>query len=77
MARCAAAVLVALVAGCAADCTNANWRSRGYNDGYFGHPPQDLRLGRVCPGFADSSYMEGWRAGHDEWDRTIGSYGQD
>lgn len=58
-----------------------NWYQRGYDDGYFGHPPQDLRLTNQCNRFAvpvpGSQYLEGWRAGHDEWDRLMGSYGQD
>ena len=72
-----AALLALLLAGCAVDCTNSDWRARGYNDGYFGHPPQDLRIAAACPAFGQASYLEGWRAGHDEWDRLMGSYGQD
>jgi hypothetical protein len=78
---------LALLSGCAAwatseaDCRGMNWHQRGYDDGYFGNPPQDLRLARDCARFgvqvSESRYLEGWRAGHDEWDRLIGSYGQD
>jgi hypothetical protein len=77
--------LLLLLSGCAAfslseaDCRGMNWHQRGYDDGYFGHPPQDLRLAKLCRPveISDSQYLEGWRAGHDEWDRLIGSYGQD
>jgi len=79
--------LLLLLTGCAAfslseaDCRGMNWYQRGYDDGYFGHPPQDLRLASQCSRFAVAvpgpQYLEGWRAGHDEWDRLIGSYGQD
>jgi hypothetical protein len=77
--------LVLLLSGCAAfslseaDCRGMNWYQRGYDDGYFGHPPQDLRLARACGPvtISQTEYLEGWRAGHDEWDRLIGSYGQD
>lgn len=82
-----ALALLALLSGCAAfplseaDCRPASWRQRGYDDGYFGNLPQDLRLSRECSRFgiqvAQDEYLEGWRAGHDEWDRLIGSYGQD
>jgi Protein of unknown function (DUF2799) len=58
-----------------------NWRERGYDDGFGGHPPQDLRLasacGRVGIRVSESEYLEGWRAGYDEWYRLIGSMGID
>jgi len=64
-----------------ADCRPASWKQRGYDDGYFGNLPQDLRLSQECARFgvqvAQSEYLAGWRDGHDEWDRLIGSYGQD
>jgi hypothetical protein len=73
-----------LVAGCAvfplseADCRPASWQQRGYDDGYFGHLPQDLRLAQECQRFgirvAQEEYLAGWRAGYDEWDRLIGSF---
>ena len=77
--------LVVLLSGCAAfslseaDCRSMNWYQRGYDDGYFGHPPQDLRLAAQCAPVkvTDMDYLAGWRAGHDVWDRIIGSYGQD
>lgn len=68
------ALLAALLAGCAADCTNSDWRGRGYDDGIAGHPPQDLRITRACPGFSQPRYLEGWQAGHDERDRGGGGY---
>jgi hypothetical protein len=77
--------LVFLLSGCAAltlsdaDCRGMNWYQRGYDDGYFGNPPQDLRLAHACRPIkiSETQYLDGWRAGHDEWDRLIGSYGQD
>ena len=75
--------LVLLLSGCAifpvreADCRPASWQQRGYDDGYFGNPPQDMRLIAGCRRFGvevpQSEYLEGWRAGHDEWDRLMGS----
>jgi hypothetical protein len=81
----ARSAIVVLLAGCAAlsetECTSMNWRQRGYDDGYFGHPPQDLRLAAECSRFgikaSESQYLEGWRAGYDEWDRLMGSIGVD
>jgi hypothetical protein len=76
-------LLLALCAlqGCAADCSSRNWRERGYADGFGGHPPQDLRLERHCPRqgvqFSATEYLEGWRDGHDEFDRIQGSIGYD
>jgi len=81
------ALLALLLSGCAifplseADCRPASWQQRGYDDGYFGHPPQDMRLVPECARFgipvAAGEYLEGWRAGHDEWERLIGSIGID
>jgi hypothetical protein len=71
-------MLLALLAACAAfspsetGCRSMDWRSRGYADGYGGHPPQDLRLAQACARFGVAippAYLEGWRAGHDEHDR--------
>jgi hypothetical protein len=63
------------------ECRSMDWRARGYQDGYFGHPPQDLRLARDCARYGirvpEAEYAAGWRDGHDEWDRLMGSYGQD
>ena len=81
------ALLALLLSGCAifplseADCRPASWQQRGYDDGYFGNPPQDLRLVQECRRFgvqvAQSDYLRGWRDGHDEWDRLMGSIGVD
>jgi hypothetical protein len=66
-----------ILAGCAADCRDSNWRSRGYADGFGGNPPQDLRLAPACAGFSQAAYLEGWRDGYDEWYRLMGSIGLD
>ena len=78
-------VLVWALSGCAgfvnneADCRDgsANWRARGYSDGYFGNTPQIVRLEYDCSSFgikvAQTEYLDGWKDGHDEWDRLIGS----
>jgi Protein of unknown function (DUF2799) len=69
MKRAAPIVLLALC-GCAADCTDLNWQSRGYRDGYSGHPPQDLVLMRQCASrgvqVAQADYLKGWADGNDE-----------
>ena len=72
-----------LLSGCAlvplkeADCRPASWRDKGYDDGYFGNPPQDMRLIPECRRFgiavAQDEYLAGWKDGHDEWDRLMGS----
>jgi hypothetical protein len=77
------AVIALLLSGCAllqvseSDCRPASWRERGYSDGYFGNPPQDLRLIQGCRRFgiavAQDEYLAGWRDGYDEWDRLMGS----
>ncbi len=75
----------ALAAGCAlfplgeADCRPPNWRQAGYAHGYAGHLPQDLRLVAECreryaAEVDQMAYLAGWRDGHDEWDRIIGSF---
>ena len=77
-------VLTVFLAGCAlfplgeADCKGVNWRERGYADGFAGHSPQDMRLVPECRKrfgveVPREEYLEGWRDGHDEWYRTIGS----
>jgi len=79
-----ALALLALFAGCAlfplkeADCKGVDWRSRGYADGFGGNPPQDLRLVPECRErfgveVDQEQYFAGWRDGHNEWDRLIGS----
>lgn len=87
MPKAAVAVLALLISACAlfplseADCRPASWQQRGYDDGYFGNPPQDMRLSQECSRFgisvAQSEYEKGWRDGHDEWDRLMGSIGVD
>lgn len=72
------------LAGCAlfpvseAECLPASWQQRGYDDGYFGHLPQDMRLAQACERHGvqvpSENYLVGWRAGHDEWDRLRGSF---
>jgi hypothetical protein len=82
------ALLALLLAGCAifplseADCRPASWQQRGYDDGYFGNPPQDLRLLDECRRrfgiqVPQNEYLQGWRDGHDEWDRLMGSIDMD
>ncbi|HZO00975.1 MAG TPA: DUF2799 domain-containing protein [Burkholderiales bacterium] len=72
------------LAGCAlfplqeADCRGVDWQTRGYADGFAGHPQQYLRLSSECSqrfGVAvpEMEYFKGWRDGHDEWYRMIGS----
>jgi len=79
-----AVFLLALLGGCAlfplseADCKPASWSSRGYADGFGGHPPQDMRLVPECrkrfgTEVAQVEYLAGWKDGHDEWDRLMGS----
>ena len=80
-------MLPLLISACAlfplseADCRPASWQQRGYDDGYFGHPPQNIRLARECRRFAvqvaENEYLRGWHDGHDEWDRLMGSIGVD
>lgn len=76
--------LALLAAGCAAfplseaDCRSDNWQRRGYADGYAGHIPQDMRLVPECRErygleIDRAEYMKGFEAGHDEWERLIGS----
>ena len=79
-----ALLLVCLLAGCAvfplseSECKPADWRARGFNDGYFGNPPQDLRLASECSSryavtVPQNEYLAGWRDGYDEYDRLWGS----
>ena len=79
--------LAALLSGCAAftfteaECRSMNWHQRGHDDGYFGHPTQIVRLTQQCARHgavvAQAEYLKGWEAGHDEWDRLMGSIGVD
>lgn len=61
-----------------ADCKPASWKQRGYDDGFGGHPGQDLRMIPECKRLygvdvPQEEYLAGWRDGHNEWDRLIGS----
>jgi hypothetical protein len=63
-------LLLAFLGGCAVDCTDQNWRERGYLDGFGGAFAQDLRIAPACgAAFSESQYMEGYRDGHDEYER--------
>jgi hypothetical protein len=68
--RRAAPIVLLVLCGCAADCTNPNWQERGYRDGYEGHPPQDMVLARQCGQrgvqVVRADYLKGWDVGHDE-----------
>lgn len=76
-------VLSALLAGCALfpleekDCVGVNWQQRGYADGFAGQFQQYLRLAEECPRFgvtvSEEDYFRGWKDGHNEWDRLMGS----
>jgi len=78
-----ALALICVLGGCAlfplseTDCRPPDWRARGFNDGYFGNPPQDLRLARECSRYGvtlpQNEYLAGWRDGYDEYDRLWGS----
>ena len=72
-----------MLGGCAlfplsqADCSG-DLRQRGYADGFSGAPPQDWRLVEECRrrynvAVPRDVYLAGWRDGHDEWDRIMGS----
>jgi hypothetical protein len=77
------ALLCVLLAGCALfplqekDCVGVNWEQRGYADGFSGQFQQYLRLAEECPRFgvtvSKEDYFRGWKEGHNEWDRLIGS----
>ena len=85
MSRIIVFLLVGAAAGCAlfplgeADCRVADWRKRGYDDGYFGNLPQDMRLSSECRErfgveVNADEYLAGWRDGYDEWYRLMGSF---
>jgi hypothetical protein len=68
--RAALLALACSLCGCAVDCTEQNWRQRGYIDGFGGAFAQDLRIGPACgAAFSESEYMEGYREGYAEYDR--------
>jgi uncharacterized protein DUF2799 len=74
--RLPALILLSLLGGCSAltfseaDCRGMNWQQRGHDDGFGGHPPQDLRLVRQCARYgvqvAQADYAKGWAVGNDE-----------
>jgi hypothetical protein len=77
-------VALGLAGGCAlfplgeADCKVADWRQRGYEHGFAGALPQDMRLIPECRErfgleIAREDYLAGWRDGYNEWDRIMGS----
>jgi hypothetical protein len=64
-----------------ADCRPPSWRQRGYDDGFGGSYPQDLRLIPECRSrygaeVSQAEYLEGWRDGHLEWERLNESMGR-
>jgi hypothetical protein len=76
--------LLLLMGGCAIfpvsepECRVSDWQRVGYEHGYWGYHPQDLRLVPECRERYGvevnvAEYMAGWRDGHDEWYRTRGS----
>ena len=85
--RCWLALVVLALVGCAlfplseADCKPSSWRAKGYDDGFHGMYAQDARYISECARFgvqvAQSEYLAGWRDGHDEWDRLMGSVDMD
>jgi hypothetical protein len=76
-------LLLVLLGACAlfplgeADCRGVNWETRGYQDGYAGHPEQYLRLESECKRFGvvvdEAAYFKGWKDGRFEWDRLMGT----
>jgi hypothetical protein len=62
--------LLSLLSGCAVDCTSLDWQQRGHDDGYGGHPPQDLvlmsRCARVGVQVSQADYLKGYEVGYDE-----------
>jgi hypothetical protein len=71
--------LMLLLSGCAlwplteADCRPPSWQQRGYDDGFGGAPPQDMRLTRECSRLgiqvSEAEYLNGWREGRAELER--------
>jgi hypothetical protein len=47
-----------------------NWQQLGYDHGFGGHPPQDLRVAQQCSKYRvvveEADYARGWAAGNDE-----------
>ena len=80
-----ALICMLLLGGCAlfplseADCRPASWYQRGYDDGFGGNYRQDLRYTQECAArysaqVPTEEYLDGWRDGHREWDRLMGSF---
>ena len=77
-----ACLLLGLLCGCAffplseAECKPPSWQQRGYDDGFSGAPPQDIRLSQECRRFGvempDKDYHAGYREGRFEWERLWG-----
>lgn len=55
-----------------AECKPASWHQRGYDDGFGGHPRQDLRLASECRRFGvavpQEEYLAGHHVGRLEWE---------
>jgi hypothetical protein len=72
------ALLLGFLWGCAffplseAECKPESWHERGYDDGFGGHPPQDLRLTKECRRFgvevSGTDYLAGYGLGRLEWE---------
>ena len=82
-----ALLLLLSLAGCSlfplseAECKPSSWRDAGYADGYSGAEPQDMRLMPECRErygvtVDRDEYLKGWKDGHNEWDRIMGSMRQ-
>lgn len=60
-----------------AECKPESWHQRGYDDGFGGHPPQDLRLANECRRFgvevSEKDYLAGYHVGRLEWERLWGA----
>lgn len=60
-----------------AECKPPSWQQRGYDDGFSGAPPQDIRLAKECSRFgipvSEKDYLGGWQAGRLERERTMGT----
>jgi hypothetical protein len=82
MARLGTACLLMLgvLWGCAlfpigeAECKPPSWQQRGYDDGFGGAPPQDLRLVKECRErfgveVPQKAYLAGYREGYIEYER--------
>lgn len=76
--RIACLLMLGVLWGCAlfpiseAECKPPSWHQRGYDDGFGGHPRQDLRLASECRRFGVAVPQEEYLAGHHlgrlEWE---------